>query len=256
MSIIKDVGIPAILGLLVIGVIYLAKGFLSFIMGVPLWLMLMAGVAAAVLVFIPFNMVMGYMRYGPEGFIFMEGRKQGIPVICDVEIGTGKAEFILGEKKGPKDPLFKDETSGLKVDPSMVSAFSEPLRFAGGLDVVGFSYHDFLPQTHRNHLAFKAINEYFDPEIQNELWMSLSKEEKQELTCFTTKEKVELISKPEHFLDEDVETKLGKYFKKATDEKGKTLLDPHGHQVYYRQFQTKDGKWMEQSSITIQEWFC
>jgi hypothetical protein len=165
----------------------------------------------------------------------MDGRRDGKLVICDVEVGTNNAEFILGEKEDPKSPLFKDEKSGVKVDPSMVSAYSEPMNFAGGLKIVGYAYKDLLPQTTRNHLAFKAIVDYFRAGEENDDKTHPAKA----LAFLTEKEKIELISKPEHFLEADLKTKVGKYFKTRTDDKTKAV-------EYYRQFQ-KDGKWYEQT---------
>ena len=234
MGILGDIAVPAILGLLVIGVVYVAKGYLSFVLGVPLWIILSAAVAVLVLVFIPVNMLMSFFKYGKEGFVFMQARKDGTPVICDVEIGTSNAEFIIGTKKNPKDPLFEDEQSGVKVDPSLISAYAEPLRFSGGLNIIGYGHHNWLPQTARNHLAFKAIVEYFNsPDMKD-------------LMFLTDKEKIELISKPEHFLEADIKTKVGKYFKTK-----KSSDDKDAKTIYYRQFQ-KDGKWYEQE-INIPE---
>jgi hypothetical protein len=230
MSLLGDIAVPAVLGLVVIGILYVAKGFLSFVLGVPLWMIASVVVAALTLVFIPTNILLGFMRYGGEGFIFMQARKDGIPVICDVEIGTGNAEFILGTKKNPKDPLFEDEQSGVKVDPSLVSAYAEPLRMSGGLNIMGYAYHDWLPQTTRNHLAFKAIVDYFQSEPMKELMF------------LTDKEKIELISKPEHFLEADIKTKISKYFK--SKKVGESI-------IYFRQFQ-KDGKWYEQEIKTVE----
>lgn len=226
MGMLGDITIPAVLGLVVIIVIYLAKGFLSFILGVPLWMILCFVVAALTLVFIPTNVCLGFMRYGKEGFVFMQARKDGVPVICDVEIGTSNADFVLGTKQNPKDPLFEDEQSGVKADPSLISAYAEPLRFSGGLNIIGYGHHNWLPQTARNHLAFKAIVDYFATDAMKDL------------SFLTDKEKIELISKPEHFLVTDIKTKVSKYFK--------TVKDGNSDQpTYYRQFQGKDGKWYE-----------
>lgn len=236
MSLITDIGIPAALGAMVIVVLFLFKGLLSFVMGVPLWLIFSFVVAAGTIAFIPTNIVLGFYKGGKEGFTFMQARKQGIPVICDVEIGTGNAEFVLGKKVNPKDPLFEDEESGVKADPSLISAYAEPLRFSGGLMVIGYGHHNWLPQTHRNHLAFKAIVEYFRTEPMKEL------------LYLTDNEKIELISKSEHFLAKDLETKIGKYFKKRTENE---------KIIYFREFQkldekTGEMKWYQQE-INVQD---
>ena len=232
---IADIGIPAFIGLVLIGLLFFMKGVLSFVIGLPVWMIGAALVVAGVPIFIMLNMLTSFYRYGREGFLFMDARRDGKLVICDVEVGTNNAEFVLGEKEDPKSPLFKDEKSGVKVDPSMVSAYSEPMNFVGGLKIVGYAYKDLLPQTTRNHLAFKAIVDYFRAGEENDDKTHPAKA----LAFLTEKEKIELISKPEHFLEADLKTKVGKYFKTRTDEKTKSI-------EYYRQFQ-KDGKWYEQT---------
>lgn len=249
MSLLVDACVPAAFGAAICVVIFLLKGLFSYVLGVPLWLIAMFIVIALTVAFVPTNILFGFFRYAKEGFVFMEARKRGLPVITDIEIGTGNAEYVLGEKINPKDPLFEDEQSGVKMDPSLVAAYADPLRFPGGLNIIGYAHDSLLPQNHKNHLAFKAIIEYLNPENENEPWMVLSKSEKMELTAFSTKELIELIKKPEHFLEADVKTKLGKYFKPGTDENGKNLLDEHGNQVYVRQFQSKDGTWIEQTTL-------
>jgi len=226
MSLITDIGIPVGFGAVVLVIIFFMKGFLSFIIGVPIWILAMAIVVVFLGIFIPVNILIDFFRYGKEGFTFMNARKKGKPVLVGVEIGSNNAEFVVGDKENPKDPLFKDEVSGVKVDPSLVSAYAEPLRFPGGLEIYGYAYHNWLPQTTRNHLAFKAIIEYF----HNEPKMH-------ELNFLMEKEFIELISKPEHFLESDLRTKVGKYFKKKAGDAGSI--------TYYRQFE-KDGKWYEQ----------
>ncbi len=249
MSLLTDAAIPAVLGAVAIIFLFLMKGFLNFVFGVPIWLILMVVVAALTVAFIPTNILLGFWRYGKEGFVFMEARKKGVPVITDIEIGTGNAEYVLGVKVNPKDPLFEDDQSGVKMDPSLIAAYGDPLRFAGGLNIIGYAHDSLLPQNHKNHLAFKAIVEYLNPDIPNQPWMVLTHEEKVELSAFTTKEIIELIKKPEHFLEADVKTKLGKYFKPGTNESGKNLMDKNGNQVYVRQFQTAEGAWVEQTTL-------
>jgi hypothetical protein len=230
-----DIGIPAFLGMVIIAVLFLMKGVLNFVIGLPMWMIGCALVVVGVPMFIMINILTSFYRFAPEGFTFMDARRDGKLVICDVEVGTNNAEFILGEKEDPKSPLFKDEKSGVKVDPSMVSSYSEPMNFKGGLKIVGYAYKDLLPQTTRNHLAFKAIVDYFNEGENNEEKTHPAKA----LSFLTEREKIELISKPEHFLEADLKTKVGKYFKTRVDEKTKAV-------EYYRQFQ-KDGKWYEQT---------
>jgi hypothetical protein len=218
--------IPALMGAAVMAVIFLMKGMLSMLIGLPLYLILIVAVIPVTIVMILANILLKIFKYGKEGFTFMRARNDGLPVLVDIEIGTNNAEFLLGEKKSPKDITFKDESSGVKVDPSLVSAHAEPLRFSGGLDIFGYAYHNWLPQTTRNHLAFKAIVDYRN-----------SDEEISQLDFLPDKEFVELISKPEHFLEADLKTKISKYFKMRKDDSGAIK--------YYRQF-IEDNNWYEQ----------
>jgi hypothetical protein len=249
MRFLAEIIIPAAGAVLLCIVVFLMKGVLSFVIGLPVWMIAIAGILAGVVIFIQLNLLTAFFRYGREGFTFMEARRKGMLVICDVEVGTNNAEFILGEKTDPKSPLFKDEKSGVKVDPSMISAYSEPMRFPGGLNIVGYAYRDMLPQTTKNHLGVKAIIQYFrngeetpdriDPE--DKTGKKKIVHPAKTLAFLTDNEKFELIRKPEHFLEVDLKTKLGSYFKtkEVTDGQDKRV-------IYYRQFQ-KDGKWFEQT---------
>ena len=242
MSLLTDILVPLGVGVAIIAVIIVAlKGFLGAIVGVPIWLIACFIVAALTLFFTPTNILVGFWKWGKEGFTFMEARKNGSMVICDVEVGTGNAEFIIGKKIDPKDPIFQDEQSGIKMDPTMVSAYADPLRHPGGLNIIGFGHDSLLPQNHRNHLAFKRIIEYLhsEPKMKDLMFM-------------TEKEIVELLKKPEHFLEADIKTKVGKYFKARTEGVGNDARI-----VYYREFQKEvpqpDGskvmKWFRQEIL-------
>lgn len=235
----NEIIIPAAMGLVVIAILVIMRGVLNFVIGLPLWLIGIVLAVAGTTIFILFNMIIGFYRHGKEGFTFMEARKTGKLVICDVEIGTNNAEFVLGEKKDPKSPLFEDDKSGVKLDPTMVSDHSEPMSFPGGLKIIGYGYKDFLPQTTRNHLAFKAIVDYFAAGERGDDKDHPAKK----LSFLTPKEKIILISKPEHFLEADLKMFVGKYFKTRYDGNGdaaKTVyfriwpkVDPMtGQQVY------------------------
>jgi hypothetical protein len=230
MKLIYEMVIPVGMGILILAALFLMKGVIGFVIGLPLYMLLGAAVIPGVIIMILLNILLKIRRYGKEGFVFMQARNDGLPVLIDVEIGTGNAEFVVGEKANPKDITFKDESSGVKIDPSLVSAHAEPLRFPNGLDIFGYAYHNWLPQTTRNHLAFKAIIEYRHRD-----------EEMKQLDFLPDKEFIELISKPEHFLDADLKTKVGKYFK--------TKKDDAGAPKYYRQYSEMVGnevKWFEE----------
>jgi hypothetical protein len=211
-------------------VLFLMKGILSFPLALPFYLILMIALIPFTIIIILANILLKFWKSGKEGFTFMRARKDGLPVLIDIEIGTNNAEFVVGEKKNPKDITFTDEASGVKVDPSLVSAYTEPLRFDGGLEIFGYAYHNWLPQTTKNHLAFKAIIEYRHRDL-----------EVKELDFLPDKEFIELISKPEHFLEADLKTKISRYFKSKKEADGSVK--------YYRQYEgtgIEKGKWFEQ----------
>jgi hypothetical protein len=237
MSLLTDILVPLGAGVAIILVIVLLlKGMLGGIIGVPIWLIACFVVGAGTLFFTPSNILVGFWRYGKEGFTFMEARKTGAIVITDVEVGTGNADFILGKKADPKDPIFQDDKSGIRMDPTMVSAYADPMRFSGGLNIIGFGHDSLLPQNHRNHLAFKRMMEYIhtEPKMKDLLFMA-------------DKEIIELLKKPEHFLEADIKTKVGKYFKARTEGEGKDA-----RVVYYKEFQ-RDGKWFRQEILVNSE---
>lgn len=248
MSLLTDMLVPLGLGAAAIGiVILLFKGPLGGIIGIPFWLILCFIILSFTLAITPVNMLFGFWKYGREGFIFMDARKSGSMVICDVEVGTGNSEFVIGKKINPKDPIFQDEQSGIKMDPTMVSAYADPLRFVGGLNIIGYAHDSLLPQNHRNHLAFKRIVEYLHTEPKMKA-----------LSFMTDKEIIELLKKPEHFLEADVRTKVGKYFKAreiedtVTNEKGESSKKKRI--AYFHEFQktvrqpdgTEAVKWFRQ----------
>jgi hypothetical protein len=231
MSILADVAVPVGLGLALILVIaFLLKGVFGAVIGVPLWLIACFVIGAATMFITPTNILLGFWKFGKEGFVFMDARKTGKMVIEDLEVGTGNAEFIIGEKANPKDPIFTDDQAGVKMDPTMVSSYADPRRHPGGLNIISFGHDSLLPQNHRNHLALKRIIEYLhtEPKMKG-------------LAFMADKEIIELLKKPEHFLEADVKTKVGKYFKareiedRATDEKGEIVT--RKRIAYFREFQ-------------------
>ena len=210
---------------------YIAGWIILLVLGVVVMLMILLGIT-----------IVRYWFGGREGFMFAASRATGIPLYLDVELGNNNAEFVLGDKKHPKDMTFKDEESGIKIDPTQLSKDAKAMRLPRGLDIHIFSFFNFLPQSINNHSAFKAIEIYF-------------KEECKELNFLTVKEFVELISDPEHYLEHNALTKLNKYFKVAekrnADGTIKTVKNAEGKDVsdmtFVRQFfDETTNKWIEQ----------
>lgn len=201
--------ITAIIGVVAI----IARGALSFPFFIAGWVILLViGVISLILLLFILT-IARYWFGGKEGFLFAVSRATGIPIYLDTEVGTNNSEFVLGEKENPKDIAFKDTTSGIKVDPSLLSAHANPMFFPKGLAVFSYSYFNYMPQSPTQHAAFKAIELYFHENCPL-------------LSFLTVKEFVELISEPEHYLQHDALTKLNKYFKVA--EKKEEFVDADG----------------------------
>lgn len=233
---------------------YLLKGILGFGIVLPLWILISVVIALMVIFAILILTILGYLRWGAEGFLFARARKEGKPVYIDCELGSEVGEFVLAEKSTPKDVVLLNEDSGIKVDPSMLDSYAKPLRMPLGLDLYIYSYYNFMPQTIRNHSAFKSVKQYFDNNCK-------------ELNFLSIKEFVELISTPEHSLEHNAMNMLNKYFKLSPamsvvidpETKEETLVPmmvrtSEGNEIqkytYVRQFHTIDDKgnerWVEQ----------
>ena len=206
---------------------YMLKQPLSFGITIGLWLLVTIAISIVAILALLIVTIMGFFRYGKEGFLFARARKEGLPVIIDAELGSDNADFVLGEKESPKDVIFKDEESGVKIDPSLLSSDARPLRFTMGLDVYIYCFYNFMPQSIRNHAAFKAIEDYFRMNCK-------------ELSFLSIKEFSELISDPEHFLEHNATIKLNKYFKQKV--KRETIRDELGNIIEVRDVLDKDKK--------------
>lgn len=223
---------------------FLLRGPLTFGFVVPIWMFVIALVVVVVIVFVLMATILGYLRWGSEGFLFATARKNGTAIFIDAELGSDNADFALAEKSNPKDVVLVDEESGIKVDPSMLDSNCRPLRFKGGLDVYIYSYYNFMPQTIRNHSAFKAIEEYFKTECK-------------ELGFLSVKEFVELISDPEHYLERNALIKLNKYFKisEKLDSDGKVQYSDAENKIplytYVRRYEAFIDEYIDDNGVIV-----
>jgi hypothetical protein len=181
-------------------------GILDMSILLPLWVplimaIIIIGLAAFVFRSWDFN-----RKYCPERSIIIAARRGGIPVIELTDIGSGNTVWELGTKQG-NDIKFDTKYSGIRIDPVLTSVGCEPKRFGGGLDVYGYAYENWLPQTTRNHLAFKAIAEYFHSKAKD-------------LEFLTDMEFIALLSTPETHLAHDINVYISKYFKNVQYEEG------------------------------------
>ena len=213
---------------------FLLKGILSVGITIGLWILVIAIVTVAVIIFVLAATIVGYLRFGAEGFLFSKARRNGKAVYIDTELGSQISEFAIVDKTSPKDVVLKDEESGIKVDPSMLDSNAKPMRFPGNLDIYIYTYYNYMPQSISNHAAFKVIKGYFDAECPDLQFLSI-------------KEFIELISDPEHYLERNALVKLNKYFKVAEkhDANGNPVMEmlPNGTQkpklTFVREFTTE-----------------
>jgi len=197
---------------------FVLSGYLSFGFVFPIWMFVCAMMTVIVIVAILSLTIMGYLRWGPEGFLFAKARKTGVGIGIDAELGSLKCDFYLMEKENPKDVVLKDETCGVKVDPPMLDTHCKPMSFAYGLDVYITTYYNYMAQSITNHAAFKVIEDDFNSNPKREILRFLS-----------IKEYVELLSDPEHYLERNAMIKLNKYFtlREAYDANGDVVYtDP------------------------------
>ena len=146
-----------------------------------------------------------------ERNMIIKARKDGIPIVELTDIGSNNTVWELGAKKNKDDINFDTQYSGIRIDPILTSVGCEPKRFGGGMDVYSYAYENWLPQTTRNHLAYRAIMEYF-------------KTEATDLGFLTDIEFVALVSTPETHLAHDVTIYISKYFKNVKVVSGGTEI--------------------------------
>jgi len=181
-------------------------GFLDMSILLPFWVPLVMALIIVALGAFTFRSWDINRKYCPERKIIIAARKTGIPVIELTDIGSGNTVWELGTKTG-NDIKFDTKYSGIRIDPVLTSVGCEPKRFGGGLDVYGYAYENWLPQTTRNHLAFKAISIYFHDKAKD-------------LEFLTDMEFVALLSTPETHLAHDINVYISKYFKNVTVKEG------------------------------------
>jgi hypothetical protein len=175
-------------------------GFLDISFLMPFWMILIGIIILIALIGWTIREYRINSKFCPERNIIVQARVHGIPVVELTDIGSGNAVWELGSKKNPNDIKFNTKYSGIRIDPVLTSVGCEPKRFGGGLDVYSYAFENWLPQTHRNHLAFRAIIEYFHTQATD-------------LEFLTDMEFVSLLSTPETHLGHDVNIYISKYFK-------------------------------------------
>ena len=166
----------------------------------PFWMLLAGVIVIMALVGYIIREYQMNKKYCPERKIIITARRTGTPIVELTDIGSSNTVWELGSKKNVNDIKFDTQFSGIRIDPILTSVGCEPKRFGGGLDVYPYGYENWLPQTHRNHLAHKAIIEYFHGKAKD-------------LEFLTDIEFIALVSTPETHLGHDVMIYISKYFK-------------------------------------------
>ena len=198
-----DLIIITVIAVVICVIAFVAKGLLALPFAIAGWILLIALVVVAWPIFLFGLTIVRYWFGAPEGFMIMTSRATGVPLLLDLELGSNNADLVLGEKESPKAMVFKDDESGTKVDPAMLSNACSPIRLPKGLDLYLYGYFDFMPQNPTQSAAYKAIEQYFHSDKCKDLHF------------LTTVEFIELISDPEHYLEHNALMKLNKYFKVA-----------------------------------------
>jgi hypothetical protein len=193
---------------------FMLRDLLYFGFVFPIWMFVCAFITACVIFAILIMTIYGYIRWGPEGFLFAKARKSGLGVAIDTELGSSNSEFILMEKENPKDVVLRDEEAGIKVDPAMLDSYCKPMSFPSGLSIYIFTFYNYMAQSVQNHAAFRVIEEDFLHNPKREI-----------LRFLAIKEYVELLSDPEHYLERNAMIKLNKYFsmREKRDDKGEII---------------------------------
>jgi hypothetical protein len=180
-------------------------GFLDFAFVAPAWqIALLFCWGWFVSLYLAFRIWWVERRYCPERDKIVEARRNALPLIGLVDIGSNNATLELGKKKRSDDISFDSKYSGIRIDPVLTSVGCEPMRL-NGIDVYWYAFENWLPQTVRNHLAFKAISEYKAKYCAD-------------LDFLTDIEFVALISTPETHLEHDIGMYISKYFRNVVSE--------------------------------------
>lgn len=146
------------------------------------------------------TVVQSYRSFNPEGKIFIEGRRKGLPVLSVENIANGHGWFLLGKKDQDNDPIFDLDGTGLKVDPSMCSGDAEPTRYGNGLNIWHFATSKALPISMVSALAYKTMREHrYDTAVGKHL------------SFLTTQELFSLMRTPRENLTHDARIFLEKY---------------------------------------------
>jgi hypothetical protein len=168
----------------------------------PQWIFFVVVLVAAASTIILLFFLMDNKKWCPERNILVKARKKGIPIIEITDLGSNQIIWELGEKTRPDDIAFKSSTgAGIRIDPILVSSGCEPKRF-NGANIYSYAFESFLPQTTKNHIAYKTILRY-------------RHEKCKDLEFLQDVEFIELITRPQNHLEHDALMFLTKYFTPA-----------------------------------------
>jgi hypothetical protein len=144
--------------------------------------------------------IMDLRHYGKEGFDFRKCRKDNIPYIIDVDIGSGNAVGYAAEKKKKgAGRIYHKSEAGAKIDPAISMGNDEPIRFPRGLDMQIYGTLDAWPTSLRNAAGIQKIKEI------------RAKPKYYPLERIPDKELMEILDTPDDHLPHDAKLFIEKY---------------------------------------------
>ena len=96
-------------------------------------------------------------RDGPEAFVFADARRNGLPVLEMIDVGSGHGKFFLGERDKDDKINFDTGYAGIQIDPTLTTSETAPTRHPYGLNIFRYGTTHWLPITSKNALAMKTI---------------------------------------------------------------------------------------------------
>lgn len=123
-----------------------------FGISVPFEQFLIVMAVAFFLMMILIYFVYNWIRFCPEFWTIVKGRKGDRPILDITDPSGGNSEVILGKKDANGAPVFKNTEHGMKIDPGF-SGNAMPERWRYGLSFYHFSKNYPTAITTRNAMA-------------------------------------------------------------------------------------------------------
>ena len=96
-------------------------------------------------------------KNAPEAWVFKESRETELPVLEDMDVGSHRARYILGNRDEDYHIKFETDYGSVKLDPSLTTGGAHPSIHPYGLSIYRYASLFWLPITERNALAYQKI---------------------------------------------------------------------------------------------------